>query len=144
MLHTQSRIITLPSIFQRFSTSSVCHITFFSLPLSFFPSLMAATKKTSSSALIKHQFSQIMFHFRMGNKKRASSSFPRRKEVLKCGILGLFSTFFREGLSSASFSFIFVLSNTYYSFYHKYLKNVYLIYSAGIQTHDLEDMSLHP
>ena len=43
----------------------------------------------------------------------------------------------------ASFSFIFVFSNIYYNFYNKYMwNNVHPEYGAGIQTHDLQDMSL--
>ena len=50
----------------------------------------------------------------------------------KCAILGLFS-------------FIFVFSNKHYNFYSKYMwNNVHPVYSAGIQTHDLQEMSFLP
>ena len=52
---------------------------------------------------------------------------------------------FKKWVIPASFWFIFVFSNKHYIFYNKYMwKNVHPVYSTGIRTHDLQDMSLHP
>ena len=54
-----------------------------------------------------------------------------------------FSAIFLNGPSPASFSFIFVFSNKHYNFYNKDMwKNVHPVYSAGIQTHNHQNMSL--
>ena len=48
-----------------------------------------------------------------------------------------FIKFFKNGISPASFQFIFVFSSKCYNFYNKLmLKNVHPVYGAGIQTHD--------
>ena len=50
---------------------------------------------------------------------------------------------FKNGPSPASFQFIFVFSKLYLNFYNKCMrKNVHPIYSAGIQTHNFQNMSL--
>ena len=52
---------------------------------------------------------------------------------------------FFKWANPASFSFIFVFSNTPYNFYNKYMwKNVHPVYSVGIRTHDLWNVSLLP
>ena len=48
-------------------------------------------------------------------------------------------------IPSLFFVFIFVFSNKPYKFLQQiYVKNVHPVYAAGIQTHDLQDLSLHP
>ena len=53
--------------------------------------------------------------------------------------------FLKDVPSKASLSFIFVFSDKHYNFYIKYMwENIHPAYSAGIQTHDLQDISLLP
>ena len=56
------------------------------------------------------------------------------------------SIFFLKGPTPASFSYIFVFSNTHYKFYKQIgmWKNVHPVYGAGIRTHNLWNMSLLP
>ena len=50
-----------------------------------------------------------------------------------------------HGSFPASFLFIFVFSRKHYNFYKKCMwKNVHPVYSARIQTHNLQNLSLLP
>ena len=54
-------------------------------------------------------------------------------------------TFFKNGPTPASFSFIFGLFKQTTNFYNKYMwKNVHPVYGAGIQTHNLRNVSILP
>ena len=52
--------------------------------------------------------------------------------------------FLNDGTSPFSFSFIFIFSSKLYKIFlqQKYVENVRPVYCAGIQTHDLLNMSL--
>ena len=53
------------------------------------------------------------------------------------------NVFSKMGPSLPLFYFIFVFSKKHYIFYNKYRwRNIHPVYTAGIQTHDLQDMSL--
>ena len=53
--------------------------------------------------------------------------------------------FLKNGPTSASFLFIFVLFKQTLQFLQQiYVKNVHPVYGAGIQTHDLRNVSLFP
>ena len=55
------------------------------------------------------------------------------------------AVFLKNWTNLASFSYIFVFSNTQYKIYtNTYAKKVHPVYGAEIQTHDLWIMSLLP
>ena len=59
--------------------------------------------------------------------------------------LSVEGAFFKKWANPASFSFILVFSNTHYNFLQQInVKNVHLVYCAGIRAHYLWNMSLFP
>ena len=60
-------------------------------------------------------------------------------------VIDVFQTWYLINWSSqASFSFIFVFLHKLHFYIKNMRKNVHPVYGAGIQTHNLQDMSLLP